>query len=110
VESQQVVHGQAESGSRREEINGVMKSVPNVMVEECCESGAKMVINGDVEALGAMAGVGVLGIARGTAARLGKAGEILNVEVDEIAWVRTLVAAHRRRRRGRFYLARPSIL
>ena len=51
--------------------------------EELCEGEARVVIDGDVETLGAVAGIGVLGVAREAVTRLDKAGELLDVEMNE---------------------------
>ena len=66
--------------------------------EELCEGEARVVIDGDVETLGAVAGIGVLGVAREAVTRLDKAGELLDVEMNEVARRRVLIAADGRRR------------
>src|SRR5260221_13312411 len=61
------------------------------------EGDAGSVIDGDVEKLpSGAAGVIALAVARDAVADPLDAGELLDIEVDELARVLTLVAAHRR--------------
>ena len=65
-----------------------------------------MIVDGDVEELPAgAAGVVALTVAGDTVAGARDAGELLNVEVDEFAWVGALIAADRR---GRLQSGEPS--
>jgi len=67
--------------------------------KELSESEAGMIIDGDVKELPAGAwGMIVLAIAREAMARAHDPGELLDLEVDELAWLCALIAADGQRR------------
>ena len=83
---------------------GLVESVEDALGpfiwEQTSEGEAGVIINGDVEAFDAGAGVALSAVAGGADAWASEAAKLLDVEVEEVAWGLAFVA--QRRRFGRF--------